>query len=90
VLPSEAFRGPSKDSSVLVQLIVRHLLLVNCSDLFYVCWVEIRELCDGSGLELIVVRRDTERTLNTSFLCAALVLRVAKLTPRARLHPRMI
>ena len=50
VLPPEAFRGPSEDSSVLVQLIVRHLLLVDCSDLFYVCWVEIRELCDGSDL----------------------------------------
>jgi hypothetical protein len=50
VLPSELLRGPSQVSSVLVQFIVRHLLLVDCSNLLYVFWVEIRELYGRSGL----------------------------------------
>ena len=50
VLPSELLRGPSQVSSVLVQVIVRHLLLVGCSDLPYVFCVEIRELYSRSDL----------------------------------------
>jgi hypothetical protein len=52
VLPSVLLRGPPQVSSVLVQVVVCHLLLVDCSDLLYVFWVKVRELHGRSGLRI--------------------------------------
>ena len=49
VFPPILLKGPTHDRSVLVEGIIRHLLLVDGSDLLYIFRIEIRELGDRSG-----------------------------------------
>ena len=50
VFPPILFQGPPHNSSILIQGTAGHLLLVDSSDLFYIFWIQVRELCDQSGL----------------------------------------
>ena len=67
---------------ILVQGTGGQLLLVSMAVIFCMSSGSKSGSCvTGQLPELIIVRVDMGRVLNTSFLCTALVLQVAKLTP---------